>query len=148
MRRVSIVISAVMIAISLYVIVAARSFPGASNGAPGPGFFPTILAIIIIGLSISLIIKENGVNRDSDEPVFRNNFLKVVICAVIMAAYIILMEYISYIYVTPVAIAALMLDFEEKRPLPIIITALGTTLAIYVVFYMVLAVRLPQGMLF
>ena len=137
-----------MIAISLYVIVAARSFPGASNGAPGPGFFPTILAIIIIGLSISLIIKENGVNRDSDEPVFRNNFLKVVICAVIMAAYIILMEYISYIYVTPVAIAALMLDFEEKRPLPIIITALGTTLAIYVVFYMVLAVRLPQGMLF
>ncbi len=148
MRRVSIVISAVMIAISLYVIVAARSFPGASNGAPGPGFFPTILAIIIIGLSISLIIKENGVNRDSDEPVFRNNFLKVVICAVIMAAYIILMEYISYIYVTPVAIAALMLDFEERRPLPIIITALGTTLAIYVVFYMVLAVRLPQGMLF
>ena len=147
MRKVSIVIASVMIAISCYVLFATRSFPGESNGAPGPGFFPAILAVIIIGLSVGLLVQENSKRRDSDEPVFVSNFRKVVLCAVIIAAYIILMDFISYVYITPFAIAAMMLDFDERKPLPIILTSLGTTFFIYLIFHVVLAVRLPMGIL-
>ena len=145
MRKVSIWISIVIIAISCYVLFATMSFPGESSGAPGPGFFPRILAVIIIGLSIGNLVSENGRNRDSDEPVFRNNFGKVVICAVILFAYLLLMNLISYVYITPSAIAAMMLDFDCRKPLPIILTSIGTTVFIYLIFGVVLGVRLPMG---
>ena len=62
MKKIANVIACVFTAVSLYAFFTARTFPPGSNGALGPGFFPQVLAVLVIFLSVlELVGSRNAV---------------------------------------------------------------------------------------
>ena len=72
----------------------------------------------------------------------------VLIIFVIMIAYAVLLHFFGFIPATLVFVAATMLAMGERRPMWILLTTLGITGFIYVLFALVMNVVLPQGVLF
>ena len=69
MKKMSFGIAFFFIAVSCYVLFSAQSFPGKIDNVPGPGYFPTILSILLIVLSLLLLATSgNASNAPSRGP--------------------------------------------------------------------------------
>ena len=70
MKKIANVIACVFTAVSLYAFFTARTFPPGSNGALGPGFFPQVLAVLVIFLSVlELVGSRNAVIPENQREV-------------------------------------------------------------------------------
>lgn len=91
MKKIANVIACVFTAVSLYAFFTARTFPPGSNGALGPGFFPQVLAVLVIFLSVlELVGSRNAVIPENQREVtlFRKENLKVWLSVAAVIVYI------------------------------------------------------------
>ncbi|MBR1920139.1 MAG: tripartite tricarboxylate transporter TctB family protein [Spirochaetales bacterium] len=147
MKKISLVISVIMIAISLLIIVTAMSYPKSNAGVPGPGFFPTVLSVIVICLSFALIITQR---KAEDVPVvlFSREQLPVYLSMGLVFVYLIMLNIVGFMISTPLFLIAVMKLFKVRKLWVILAVAFCTTVATYIVFTKVLSVILPSGMFF
>ena len=143
MKKIANVIACIFIAVSLYAFFTARTFPPGSNGALGPGFFPQVLAVLVMFLSVlELIGSRHAVIPEDRREVtlFRKENLKPAVIAYIWA-----LKYIGFRIMTPIYLFSMLFFFKVRNKLVLAGVPLGITILLYYVFSVLLHVQLPRG---
>ncbi len=144
MNKAGLVFVGISIAVALFFMIPAFSMPGgSSDGAPGPGYFPIIISVIIIILSVLqgvFYLREDKKSFDQDVTQRKNKPILFVVCITILA-YTILFAFIPFIPLTIVAVGFLNWLFG-KQWVPNLIFSVFFTLIIYVIFSKFLHVML------
>jgi len=119
---------------------------GFASDLLGPTFFPRLLAAVLALLALALVARAAG-NRSERAPLPPARvgvFLGVVI---LTAAYALLLPWAGFLLATPVLVGVViaLMGLREWRPL--LGTAIGVTVVLYLVFARFLHVLLPPGLL-
>lgn len=135
-----VIFGVISLLISIWFMVMAQGFKAgsASDGVPGAGFFPTIVCIIMIVVSIALIIQGfrkkdhyfTSVKRFQD---ISENTRNLILTCVALIAFVLLWKFTLFIPAIVVLILFLNALFHQKVLTNIIYTAVFVT-AIYLVF--------------
>jgi putative tricarboxylic transport membrane protein len=119
----------------------------------GPGFFPLILGIVLVGLTILLLVKATLATKDHSlslpEDFFpsRSGLLKVIYLIGALVVYVLTLQPVGYLLSTLVFLSVLFLAWDPQRPRLAIAVAVVTVLCSYVFFNLLLKVQLPKGLL-
>jgi len=141
-----------LIIISLIIIFYMIPNSVASNPIPAlsSAFFPKILTYVMILLVIILLIqsfkkdnnneykKENEINGLIDK-----SFKKIVLINLVLFTYLFLLNNFGYIISTPIFLFLLLYVFGEKKVVTYIIFPISMTFAIYMIFSMIMKIKLP-----
>lgn len=130
------IISLSSIAISLYFFIGSSNFPsGSSDGVPSVSFFPRIVSVVIIILSLVLFISEFKTKRNyfklSEEK--KENVLPFILTIIIIAICLILWLYIPFIPVMFLLLFSLSLVYKQKL-LNAVIYSSTLSILIYYIF--------------
>jgi putative tricarboxylic transport membrane protein len=144
------VFGALFLVLAIAVLITAQSFPVIPGQKIGPGAFPMVLAAIL-GLCALLLIArglrsgqqwmEAGVWMRSPRHVMR---FVAVIGALLF--YLIAASHLGFILTGVVLLIGLLRAFEVRWTTTLI-TAIASTLLIHTIFYKMLKVPLPWGLL-
>jgi hypothetical protein len=147
MKTSVIFISSIFIALAALIFSVALTYPGSSNGALGPGFFPMLLSGIVVLLAVLLII--NTLKEKVPAPQSSSKINKTVLGGIgITVFYVIMINIIGFVPSTLAYLLGLMKFFQVKSwPVPVCISVLATGI-LYGVFTRFLSVQLPRGILF
>jgi putative tricarboxylic transport membrane protein len=126
-----------------------QSFAITTGFAPdrlGPTFFPRLLAAVLALLALMLIARAAG-NRSERAPPPTARVGVFIGVVGLMALYALALPRVGFLLGTPVlvGIVVALMGLREWRPL--LGTAIGVTLALYLVFDRFLHVLLPPGLL-
>ncbi|MGD1833077.1 MAG: tripartite tricarboxylate transporter TctB family protein [Sphaerochaetaceae bacterium] len=147
MVKISRILSVSAIILGLYVIVAASQFPEGADGVPGPGFFPVILGIMIILLSVLQLFNTRK-DKDDDTKFMNEGTRRVLISCAIIIGYLVGMEVLGFIISTPIFLFSIMWYFSVRKISTLISIPLVSTGILYFVFLKFLSVSLPTGLFF
>ena len=137
---------------AVVVIHSQTSFPGLPGQDYGPAFFPTIIGSLLGACGVVLIIGGVATRREvglvtlgewASSPRHRMNFLMVIVALVF---YILVVDFLGFVPTSLIITTVLMLRFGVKI-LPSLVMAVGSTIVIHFLFYKVLLVPLPWGIM-
>jgi len=144
------VLGAVFLALSIAVLVTIQGFPKIPGQSIGPGAFPGLIAILLAGCSIALIGRgfRNkaplvAVGAWLASPRHVQNFL---IAVGGLVFYVLAADRLGFLVCGPIILAALFLTLRV-RPALAFALALVLPVAIHLIFYKLLRVPLPWGVL-
>ena len=160
MKRISDVISIIFIAVAVAFFVISNSFPAGSNGAVGPAWFPRIMCVIIIILSVINLVtttladkelseEERSADRQKTANIFSKDNLIVWITVGATLVYVICIQKLGFV-VSSIAYILIM-NFYYKVPkisrIAAVVIPFAVTGVLYYVFTNLLHVVLPSGIL-
>ena len=124
---------------------------GASPGM-SPRVFPQVALIALAGLGLMLVVTRlrtgTGPAPDEAEGVTPGGRARALAAFAVMGLYAVLMEWLGYLLLTPLAIVALGALFGERRWLRLAAVAVATTAVVWAFFRYLLFLVLPEGTLF
>ena len=129
------------LAISVWVLT--RNFPTEMGNIPGPAFFPRMLAVVLAGLVVLMLVDNRHVKN---EPLFDTGspgFRRAMAMLALTTAYVLIVEYIGFLILTPVCLFGMMWLMERGLVITKILAAVVSTFALYFVFEVLLVVPLP-----
>ena len=144
------VVGACLIALAIAILVHIQAYPLIPGQKYGPALFPGVIAVGLIGCGLLLV--RRGVRAGLPlvalagwmrNPTLVTNFLAI--CAVLVF-YIAAAAPLGFIPTATICLVALFLKLKV-RVLPAIVVALAATLVIHTLFYKLLRVPLPWGVL-
>ena len=135
------------------VLLDSRSYPGSlAEGAPGPAFFPRLLAVLLMGCAAWLAVRaarqppESGRSRGSAAPgAGGRRGVRLALGAAWIAVFLLAWPRLGTVLSVPLLVAGLMWLTGERSRLALIAVPLGFAAFIYLVFMVVLGVPLPSG---
>ncbi|MBI4241025.1 MAG: tripartite tricarboxylate transporter TctB family protein [Candidatus Rokubacteria bacterium] len=132
-----------LVLLALGVSWEARKLPVGTLYNPGPGYMPTLLAIILGALGIVIVVLggDSVAFRSLDWGEGKHALAILGTCAFAALA----LERIGYRLTTLVILVVLLGVVERKRPLLVGILSLALSLGSYYVFHNLLRVQLPRG---
>jgi len=142
-------IGLVLIGFGSAVLIHTRTFPSMDTGHPGPGFFPNILAGLIMVAGLGLVVQ--GVRRGERLLKFDpgglglTGLVNIVVVLAAIVFYIYLSDFLGF-QITSFLLLLALLKWLGVRWLWSLIMAVGVTLAIYILFAKILLVPLPWGL--
>lgn len=115
----------------------------------GPGFFPTILGVVVAlaGLGMAILNPSDQVDEEQERETFAwNRFIQPAVVALAALAYILFSGQLGFLIITPLILTLLLLmgRVPLKHALPI---GLVGPILIYALFAKLLLVPLPLGLL-
>ncbi len=133
-------------------LIAQETFPELPGQQYGPAFFPTIIGAVLFGCGVILLVR--GIARLKSEPIVNlgewagssrhvGNFVLVF---VVLIVYILLTDAVGFIPMSFLILSVLLTRFGCRLPTSLAIAAV-VTLVIHTVFYKLLLVPLPWGIL-
>jgi len=144
------IVGAVLIALGSAILIHIQSYPLIPGQQYGPALFPGVIAVGLVATGAVLVVR--GVRQRSPlvvldawmrSPALATNFLAI--CGALVF-YIVAAEPLGFIPTMVICLAALFLKFGV-RSLPAAVIAIIATLAIHLMFYKLLRVPLPWGVL-
>jgi putative tricarboxylic transport membrane protein len=118
------------------------------EGVPGPGFFPSMLAIILTVGGLSLIVsrmrKPDSESEDFDLPSSFQARRSLGLWIALIAS-VALVEFIGFILAMVLLVAIVLLGIERRRGLATFATIILIPLLVYLLFASLLQVPLPTG---
>ena len=118
---------------------------------PGPGYLPLALGIILILLSLILLVgqmkKASGTRQAVVSAPHSGGWKKVVYTVLLLIVAAFFFEEVGYLLTFFFLILLLMKGAEPQSWKRILLTALLTTLGVYIVFVLLLEQPLPRGFL-
>lgn len=144
------VLGAVFLALSIAVLVTIQGFPKIPGQSIGPGAFPGLIALLLAGCSIALIWR--GLRNKTPlvavgawlgSPRHVQNFL---IATGGLVFYVLASDKLGFLVCGVVILLSLFLTLRV-RPLLAVSLALVLPVVIHVIFYKLLRVPLPWGVL-
>ncbi|MFB5195926.1 tripartite tricarboxylate transporter TctB family protein [Neobacillus sp. KR4-4] len=144
-KRIDISIAGVLILLAGLIIFTSTSFPKAQGHDVGAGFFPAILSIILILLSVILIFTAMKKGSEAAE---KKDWKKAVLAMVYTFIYFLLLNYIGYLIATPLFLAGMMWYYQYRKKFSLVLWSLFITGIMYVCFVNLLKVPLPVGIFF
>jgi putative tricarboxylic transport membrane protein len=144
------VVGACLIALAIAILVHIQAYPLIPGQKYGPALFPGVIAVGLIGCGLALVRRGVRAGRPlfavaswMRDPSLATNFLAI--CAVLVL-YIVAVGPLGFIPTATLCLVALFLKLQV-RVLPAIVIALAATLVIHTLFYKLLRVPLPWGVL-
>ena len=141
---------AFLIALAIAILFHIQSYPLMPGQNYGPALFPGVIAVGFIGCGLLLIVR--GVRAKVPlialadwvrNPVTLTNFL--VVCAVLVL-YIVLAQPLGFLLTAPLCLFLLFLKLKVRLPTAVVV-AIVSTFVIHFLFYKLLRVPLPWGVL-
>lgn len=144
MKKSNIFVSILVILIGIFALFQVKSFPQGQNNVVGPGFFPGLIAIILIVLGVILFAQSIRMKKDDDVKVnlFDKENKLAYIIMLITLVYLIAINYIGFIISSIIYLAILIVLYGEKNKLKALIYSSVISLVIYFVFNVLLNVPL------
>ncbi len=148
MRKADLITAIVLLIFSAFVVYESSKMTLFVEFAPGYGFFPFWLGILMAILSILLFVDawRRPAAKDELAPFpSQQAFINVVIILASLGVYAFLMEIIGYVLDTLVLVGLLLGVVEKEKWQTTLIVAVVITAALYVIFQVLLGVNLPKG---
>jgi hypothetical protein len=118
---------------------------------PGPGYLPLALGIILILLSLILLVGQMKKTPGAGQAVLpaagSGGWKRVVYTVLVLIVAAFFLERVGYLLTFFFLIVLLMKGVERQSWKRILLTALLTTVCVYVVFVLLLEQQLPRGFL-
>jgi putative tricarboxylic transport membrane protein len=147
-RKGNIVISCVFILLGIIVLVNVSTYPSVGREQiTGPAFFPRLLALILIGLSVMLFISNYRSKDQSSTGLFDIYAINAYITMVGLLGYMVMINIVGFIIATPILLFGLMKFYGMKKYPKLVLSSVIITGIIYGVFKLLLAVPLPTGII-
>ncbi len=137
------------------VLLDSRSYPGSlAEGAPGPAFFPRLLAVLLMVCAAWLAIRAARQPHESDAGRSRGNVAgspgagrgaRLGLGAAWIAVFLLIWPRLGTVVSVPLLVAGLMWLTGERSRLVLISVPLLFAAFIYLVFMVALGVPLPSG---
>jgi putative tricarboxylic transport membrane protein len=144
------VVGACLIALAIGILVHIQGYPLIPGQKYGPALFPGVIAVGLIGCGLLLVRRGVRAGRPlvafaswTRDPSLVTNFLAI---CVVLVFYIAAVGTLGFIPTATILLVALFLKLRV-RVLPAIVVALAATLVIHTLFYKLLRVPLPWGVL-
>ena len=150
MRKANIAVAVLCILLSVYVIVTAQGFPeNLSAVDPGPAYFPSLMAGMVIILSLILAgLAIAGKGKDTEDKLdFHDGSKRALAGIAMMAVYCMLLKPLGFIIDTIWLCFAMMILLQNRKYPVIAVVSVITAAVVYVIFAMVLGAKLPAGLL-
>lgn len=125
----------------------------------GEGGLATFLGALVVVLGLILVFRylplaraerntaQVTINEPGDEEVdLPASNVRPIAFIVACTAWSVLLPVIGFLIVTPIFIAAQLWMLSYRRPLPVIAIAVGSTLAMWIIFDLILGINLPSGL--
>lgn len=150
MKQADLVAGGIGTLIGVYAIWEAQKMPPDLIMKIGPGFFPTILAGLLVISSLGLMLNAlRGRSRGSAEP-FRwsdagpRRGVTMVLAAVVFC---VLLKPLGFILTSLIFLLCMMLVFGNRKPLALALGPALVTAGVWLVFEKLLHLNLPDGVL-
>ena len=153
MKKYNYGISVLLILISLLIISNSLTMNAAVSGtAMGPGVWPIILSAIMILLSVVQILQTIFIKKESEhtEPIkFKSPGMKrIYIATGLIAVFCVLLRLLGFYLSMAFLLSAIMYLLGERNKIKIAVITAGILVFIFVVFVLLLDLKMPAGMLF
>jgi putative tricarboxylic transport membrane protein len=127
-----------------------RSLPN----TPGPPFFPLLIAVALLALSVALLVRaiasqpddETALTTDAAAVARQRRGLTLWLLGAFLA-YVVLLPSLGFIVATILFFAGLMVLFGERRPALVALGAVLATAALFALFRYGFGIFLPRGIL-
>lgn len=146
MKRSDIAASVILIGLGGYVLVATRSYPDSlTPGAPGPGFFPALLAGLLVLFALALLLQALRSQGDGPAPTpFEwGPVVRWVIVFGAVAVFVFAAERTDFLLMLFPLLAVVMAVMGERQAKALVFAPALFVLFIYVVFARLFAVPFP-----
>jgi len=150
LKKADIIAAIVGILLSGYVFMATAQFPQDNVLLLGPSFFPRLLAVGLLIMSILLLIKAlMGRSMQSNDKFDIKNpgTQRAGIALLATIVYCLVLPYLGFIIDNVLYLIFLMYLLKQRSYLKMVIISLGVTFMVYAVFRMALNITLPLGLL-
>ncbi|MDE2663461.1 MAG: tripartite tricarboxylate transporter TctB family protein [Gemmatimonadota bacterium] len=142
------------------ILLDSRSYPGSlAEGAPGPAFFPRLLAVLLMGCAAWLAVRAARQPPELDAGRSRGNVVgspgagrpgagrdaRLGLGAAWIAVFLLIWPRLGTVVSVPLLVAGLMWLTGERSRLALIAVPLAFAAFIYLVFMVALGVPLPSG---
>ncbi|GAA2175931.1 hypothetical protein GCM10009846_27730 [Agrococcus versicolor] len=149
-RIANIVGAALAVALAAALLIASQEYAFRVRSLPGPAFFPVIIGVAMLGLSIAwLVLALLGryrVDADTEPPPDRSAMVRAVASLGVVTASAFAMQPLGYPLTVAIAVAILTL-LARGRLRAAIPTGLGFAVVSFLLVTTVLGVQLPTGVL-
>ena len=138
--------AAVVVLVGLYLVYEALHLRFGSVTRPGPGFFPMVLAVLLVSVSGALLLHALRPEKGIPSVAFGRRTGHIVVTATAIVVYAAVLEAVGFLTCTFVLVFVLLVGVGKVpwlRSLPV--AAIGTV-GIYAVFTQ-LGIPLPKGIL-
>lgn len=146
MKGSDIAASVILLGLGGYVLVATRSYPDSlTPGAPGPGFFPGLLAGLLVLFALTLLLQGLRAREERSAPV-PFQWLPVVRWATVfgsVAVFVSVVERTDFLLMLLPLLAVVMAVMGERRAKALVFAPALFVLFVYVVFVRLFAVPFP-----
>ncbi len=136
----------VVLFLAAIILWEARNLSIGKVSAPGPGFFPTVIAIILILLSLFLIISSDGKKEEKPHADKRFGY-RVIMVFLFLLAYFFLLEYLGFVVTSFLFMASLFVTVTLQKWYMAFLWAFVATGLAYLLFQILLESNLPKGVL-
>jgi hypothetical protein len=149
MKKADIFVGLFILFISVAVFMMTQQFVGRVYTGYGPDRFPRFLAVVWSILGIALIINAlRGKFFEEEMKITAYGLMRVAVILGITIAALIAMNYIGFVAATMVYIFLIMSFLKEKSWTGRILTSIGVTMGVYIIFKYIMVIPLPEFILF
>ena len=121
-----------------------RGLSFGSLHAPGPGFFPALIAGVLVILSLFLIIP-GGKKVNEGNPISVPSLIRMFVVFVALVAYFFFMEYLGFVIISFLLMAFLFLRVARQKWYVAFSSAVICIGLAYLLFDILLKSNLPKG---
>jgi putative tricarboxylic transport membrane protein len=148
-REIDIVTGTILAVAGAYILFVSLRLEFYADGVPGPGFFPSMLAIALIVSGVLLIVTRLRMTREQAGPFelpTRSQARRSLGLWVAVLVATLLIEVVGFVVAMLLLVAVTLLGIEGRRGIPTILTIILTPLLAYLLFAQLLQVPLPSGL--
>lgn len=155
-RRKDVAVALTIAAAGLTLVILARRLPEGSIRDPlGTAAMPTAVGALLFAggvlLALRRVIRWRGTGTDvaaegaQDVPGYRASTLRAMVVWGTCTVYALLLQIVGFVLLTPVFLAFLLWALDVRRPRRLLVIAVVATGVMWLLFSVVLGVRLPEG---
>ena len=144
--------SGVLIGIGIFYLVCAWELESGTFENPGPGLFPIIIGLILVGTNVLHLFFSLGRQRESRlrviwEELKPRNILCAAMVVGAVAVYLVVLQRIGFLLVSPLLVFFLAWVMGGKHWVINLILGMVSSVLIYWIFWVVMRVPIPTGLL-
>lgn len=149
MRRLTIAASLILAGLAALTLFEASRLAFGSIRVPQTGFFPSILAILLLFFSIALLVQtcRQAVGESGEPPIKSEAWIRISITLAAMLGFALVLEKLGFLLSTFSVMLVLLRVIEPQKWPRVIAVALATALVSYFLFARLLNIPLPAGVL-
>ena len=137
------VIGVIALAIGIVMFIGTKDFPAITQ------LYCRIVLIILMVIGFAMILTSViNAKKPGPEEVHLKEWINPLIIFAFVLVYVFMIDKIGFFVSSAIIMPAIMVFMGYKKPLPMILTTLGTLGFIYILFVTQLKLRMPQGLLF